>query len=266
MDVLKEGMSGRDITELQTRLRDSGFPPGAIDGVFGPGTEAAVLAFQSSKGLLADGIVGARTALALGIAASDAPAPPGMPGITVALVSKMFPVTPLRNISENLPVVLTALEQAELTTVPIVLAALATIRAETEGFVPLDEGESRFNTSPGGVPFDLYDHRTDLGNTGPPDGANYKGRGFIQLTGRSNYEKFGPIIGVPTLATNPEQANTPGIAAQLLAAFIKDKEVAIKSALQRNDLATARKLVNGGSNGLDRFSDAYRIGLALMQV
>jgi peptidoglycan L-alanyl-D-glutamate endopeptidase CwlK len=265
MDVLREGMSGPDVTDLQTRLRDCGFPPGAIDGVFGPGTEAAVLAFQSSKGLLADGIVGERTALALGFAASGAPAPPGMPGITVATVSKMFPVTPLRNISANLPVVLTALQQANLTTVPIVLASLATIRAETEGFVPLDEGESRFNTSPAGAPFDLYDHRTDLGNTGPPDGANYKGRGFIQLTGRANYEKFGPIIGVPTLATNPEQANTPGIAAQLLAAFVKDKEIAIKSALQRNDLAADRKLVNGGSNGLDRFTDAYTIGLGLVQ-
>jgi peptidoglycan L-alanyl-D-glutamate endopeptidase CwlK len=145
-----------------------------------------------------------------------------------------------------------------------VLAALATIRAETEGFVPISEGESRFNTSPNGKPFDLYDSRKDLGNKGPNDGETYRGRGFIQLTGRVNYEKFGPIIGVPTLAATPELANDRGVASHLLAAFIKDKEIAIKQALLDDDLAAARKLVNGGSHGLDRFTDAYRVGQRLL--
>jgi peptidoglycan L-alanyl-D-glutamate endopeptidase CwlK len=46
----------------------------------------------------------------------------------------------------------------------------------------------------------------------------------------------------------------------LLALFLKDKEQRIRDALDSDDLATARKLVNGGSHGLDDFSDAYRIG------
>jgi peptidoglycan hydrolase-like protein with peptidoglycan-binding domain len=50
---------------LQTRLRELGFDPGPIDGVLGPKTEAAVRAFQRSRGLVADGIVGPKTRAAL---------------------------------------------------------------------------------------------------------------------------------------------------------------------------------------------------------
>jgi len=264
MDVLQDGSTGPAVVQLQTRLGQVGFPPGAIDGIFGPGTFAAIVAFQKSQGLLADGIVGARTAAALGVPPAELPPPLAMPNVTVAIVAKMFPVTHLDAIKNNLPFVLTALQQASLTSVPIVLAALATIRAETEGFMPISEGISQYNTSPGGHPFNLYDYRKDLGNKGPPDGVDFKGRGYIQLTGRDNYEKFGPIIGMPTLAGDPDKANDPGTAGLLLAAFVKAHEIALKQALLADDLAHARRLVNGGSNGLDRFISAYRIGQGLL--
>jgi len=264
VDSLQEGAQGPDVRQLQTRLRQHGFSPGAIDGSFGPATEAAVLAFQTSMGLLADGIVGARTAAALGFAATQIPAIPGMPAVTIAIAARMFPGAHVKNISDNLPLVLGALNARALTSVPIVLAALATIRAETSGFVPIDEGISRYNTSPGGAAFDLYDHRSDLGNRGPTDGADFKGRGFIQLTGRSNYETFGPIVGVAALATQPARANEPAVAADLLAAFVKAKEIPLKQALVRDDMADARRLVNGGRHGLDQFTDAYRTGQKLL--
>jgi len=265
MQVLEEGSSGGDVTTLQTRLQVHGFSPGAIDGTFGPGTEAAVLAFQRSEGLVPDGIVGARTARALGFADADLPPPAAMPNVTVGIVSKMFPQTPLDPIKTNLPHVLAALVAADLTAVPIVLAALATIRAETEGFLPISENLSRYNTSPGrAIPFDLYDNRKDLGNEGPPDGAAFKGRGYVQLTGRTNYAKYGPLVGVDHLIAEPDRANDPDIAAKLLAAFIAAKEAAIGSALAANDFAAARRQVNGGTNGLDRFISAYRIGAGLI--
>jgi putative chitinase len=264
MGVIREGASGPDVQRLQTKLKELGFPPGAIDGEFGPGTEAAVLAFQRSQGLLADGLVGPATATALGLDGADVPPPPGMPDVTVAIVSKMFPFTPLDNIHVNLPHVLAALQASKLTELPVVLAALATIRAETEGFVPISEGISRFNTSPGGSAFDLYDHRADLGNKGPPDGASFKGRGYVQLTGRVNYARFGPLVGEPNLVNEPDRANDPNVAARILAAFIDSRRLRIKEALLENDLAMARRLVNGGSNGLDRFSQAYRTGLDLL--
>ena len=264
METLREGASGGGVIALQTRLRGLGFPPGEIDGKFGPGTAAAVTSFQNSGGLLADGIAGPRTLSALGFNAEDIPAQPVMPNVTVDTVAKMFPVTPLDHIKTNLPGVLAALSQAGLTAPQIVIAALATIRAETEGFVPISEGISRFNTSPSGQPFDLYDNRKDLGNRGPTDGADFKGRGYVQLTGRANYEKYGPLVGVPQLAANPDLANDRDVAARILAAFIGSKEIAIKTALMENDLRTARRLVNGGSNGLDRFSEAYQIGMSVV--
>src|SRR5262249_37066424 len=143
--------------------------------------------------------------------------------------------------------------------------ALATIRAETEAFLPSAEGVSTFNTSPRGVPFDLYDNRKDLGNQGPPDGSRFKGRGFIQLTGRANYAEHGKRIGLGNqLLDNPDLACDPKVAADLLASFLKSKEVAIHNALIEGDLKAARKLVNGGIHGIDRFTDAFNIGQQLI--
>ena len=259
MAVMRRTSEGPDVVALQQRLLDRGFNPGAIDGSFGAGTEAAVMAFQRSSGLLADGIAGPRTLAALGMETASAPSV--LPQVTVEVVSQMFPATPVRHIKANLPVVLSAMVAADMTGKQMVLMALATIRAETESFQPISEGQSRFNTSPNGHAFDLYDSRRDLGNQGPPDGRMFCGRGFIQLTGRHNYQVHGSAIGLgDKLLSQPELANDPDIAAQLLASFLKVNEIPIKQALLERDLRTARRLVNGGSHGLDRFTDAYTIG------
>jgi peptidoglycan L-alanyl-D-glutamate endopeptidase CwlK len=264
MSELQEGSSGADVKRLQEKLKQRGFNPGMVDGDFGPATKAAVIAFQRSEGLLADGIAGPRTQHALEMVA-DATLSTVIPGVTVAVVSRMFPFTPLDNIKENLPFVCEGLKQRDLVDKPMVLMALATIRAETESFEPISEGRSRFNTSPGGHPFDLYDNRRDLGNQGRDDGERFRGRGFIQLTGRHNYHKYGRAVGrSDELIDNPNLANDSTIAGLLLATFLKHKERQIKEALVEHDLRTARRLVNGGSHGLDRFEDAYRRGEALL--
>lgn len=261
---LKEGSTGPAVVKLQTRLKQVGFNPGRVDGDFGPATKAALVGFQKSAGLLADGIAGPRTMGVLRLVANDH-LPSVIPAITVTMVSKMFPVTPVDNIRDNLPFVLKGLVERELGDKPMVLMALATVRAETESFQPINEGLSKFNTSPGGQSFDLYDFRADLGNNGKGDGAKYRGRGYVQLTGRFNYQNYGTALGLgKKLATEPELANDPAIAGKLLAAFLKDKERAIKEALVIDDLRLARRLVNGGSHGLERFSETYRIGAALI--
>jgi putative chitinase len=260
MRILKRGAVGDDVLDLQRRLKQEGFSPGVPDGQFGGATEAAVIAFQLSEGLLADGIAGPRTLTALGLAEDDA-LPEVLSFASVQVVSEMFPATPVMNIRRNLPSVLDALDGKRLVDRSMVLMALATIRAETEPFLPLEEGQSKFNSSPGGHAFDLYDNRADLGNQGPPDGARYKGRGFIQLTGRENYRRYGPRLRIPAdLEAHPDLAIASDIAAQLLALFLADKEIAIKSALTRGDLPSARRLVNGGTNGMDRFADAFARG------
>ena len=187
-----------------------------------------------------------------------------IPAVTSEIVARMFPATPAANIRANLPVVLNALAP-DLATKPMVLMALATIRAEAESFEPATEAVSAFNTSPGGRPFDLYDARRDLGNQGPPDGERFRGRGFVQLTGRANYLARGRAIGMgDQLVQNPGLANDPEIAARLLASLLKSRQKAILAALAKDDLAAARRLVNGGSAGLARFTDAYRRGQALI--
>jgi len=279
MPVLKLGSSGPDVLTLQSTLKQLGFDPNGVDGTFGPGTEAAVIAFQKSKGLTPDGMVGPNTMAALqsGAAVAGANVSGTTAGAsvgtgtgtttaavvnpTVSQVARMFPGVPTSNIETNLPFVMQALVAANLGDKNMVLMALATIRAETGNFTPLSEFQSKFNTPPGGPPFALYDNRTDLGNQGPPDGANFRGRGYIQLTGRSNYAVHGAAIGLGNqLVTNPTLANQPDIAGKLLASFLKAHEAGIRAALARNDLATARKLVNGGSHGLQQFTDAFNIG------
>lgn len=262
MDTLKLGCRGKEVERLQKRLQKLGFSPGDIDGDFGPGTEAALIACQKSRGLLADGIAGPRTLNALGLVEDDQ-LPSSLPGVTTQIVSRLFPHTPIGNIKANLPPALAGLEAFGLVERPMVLVALATIRAETESFEPVAEYRSRYNTSPNGHPFDLYDKRRDIGNRGAPDGERYRGRGYVQLTGRANYERYGKVLGIK-LADKPELASVPDIAGKILAAFLRDKERVIKEALLEDDLRAARRAVNGGSHGLDRFSDTYRRGLDLV--
>lgn len=263
MALLKLNSKGADVVALQQALQTHGFNPGVADGDFGLGTQAAVLAFQKSEGLDPDGIVGPMTRDRLGMPAALPPQARAdiTTKVTATLVSRMFPQTPLGNIKTNLPFVLKAMHDADLGDKPMILMALGTIRAETASFEPISEGQSRFNTSPGGHPFDLYDRRKDLGNRGAPDGNNFKGRGFVQLTGRANYTTFSAELDIGTeLVAHPERANDPTIASQLLALFLKDKEQRIRDALDSDDLKKARRLVNGGSNGLPDFTDAYRTG------
>jgi putative chitinase len=262
--ILNPGATGDDVAELQRALVAHNFSPGDIDGQYGPATRAALMAFQNSNGLLADGVAGPRTLFALGLAADDS-LPDATGSVSAQIVSQMFPVTPVANIRANLPPVLEALVRRSLQDKAMILVALGTIRAETESFVPVSEGVSQYNTSPNQHPFDLYDYRADLGNQGPPDGRTFCGRGFVQLTGRVNYQKYGPRLSTPAdLVANPELANRPEIAADLLALFIGDREVSIKDALMHGNFQAARRLVNGGTNGLERFVDAYQIGDRLL--
>lgn len=181
--------------------------------------------------------------------------------VTPEMVARMFPHTRKANIVEHLPAVLAGLHAAGLGDREMVLMALATIRAETEGFRPISEGRSGFNTR--NTPFDRYEPGTGpgrrLGNTQPGDGARFKGRGFVQLTGRDNYRRIGGQIGADLLG-NPELANDGQLAGRILAQFLRNCETRLRLALAANDLATARRCVNGGSHGMSRFRDAFELG------
>lgn len=63
--LLVRGARGPAVVTLQMRLAEAGFPPGAIDGDFGPATEAALRAFQAARGLAVTGRADAITWAAL---------------------------------------------------------------------------------------------------------------------------------------------------------------------------------------------------------
>ncbi|MEC4818744.1 MAG: peptidoglycan-binding protein [Scytonema sp. PMC 1069.18] len=63
--TLKEGSTGPAVTKLQQRLKTLSFYSGAIDGIFGPATKAAVIKFQQNNAVTVDGIVGLETEAAI---------------------------------------------------------------------------------------------------------------------------------------------------------------------------------------------------------
>ncbi len=255
------GDSGPDVEKLRKALADALgadaalFP--ALKKTSGPvdeGFDAAIRRWQGGVGIIADGIVGPYGQNLLGL---TAPAPMAFdPPLNVGNVSQLFPATKSANIARYLPYVMAALGSAGIADQAMVLGALGTIRAETEGFVPISEFQSRFNTPPQGPPFSLYDHRGDIGNKAAGDGARFRGRGFVQLTGRANYSTYGQRIDYP-LENDPDRANAPEVAAVLLAQFLADKATKFRTALAAGDLRAARRLVNGGSHGLESFSDVF---------
>jgi len=147
-------------------------------------------------------------------------------------------------VEANLPYVLQTLSEYGLLDRPTLIAAIATIGVETGGFKPIKEfgGTSYFTR--------LYEHRKDLGNNRPGDGALFCGRGFIQITGRSNYFEYGKILGIP-LGANPDLALDPAIAAKILVLYFRNRKIPQLAAA--GNWKGVRRAVNGGLNGWGEF-------------
>ena len=100
--------------------------------------------------------------------------------------------------------------------------------------------------------FNKYENRPDLGNTQTGDGAKYRGRGFIQLTGRANYAKVGAELSLD-LVNNPEMAAFPTISAKIAALFWEygtsvNLNSLADSSFYNYSIMTSK--INGGLNGL----------------
>ncbi|MGZ8843105.1 MAG: nSTAND1 domain-containing NTPase, partial [Pyrinomonadaceae bacterium] len=256
--------AGEGLLEIQTRLQKLGFFSGAPDGTMGIRTQIALKAYQKSKGLVEDGTANQETLLALGLKTTPTKASSITGKVTVEIVSQMFPGTPIDTINANLPSFLKALEDAGLTDKDMVLMALASVRADVGNFAPTEERKSRFNTSADGHPFDLYDNKR--GNKGAPDGERFKGRGYLAISGRSQYERYGEAIGLKDpLIANPELANEPLTAAKILASYLKEHEDQIRTALLARDFTRARKIWSGYDGNLVEFSKAFQIGDSLLK-
>lgn len=97
--------------------------------------------------------------------------------------------------------------------------------------------------------FNKYDGRKDLGNVLPGDGYRYRGRGFVQLTGRRNYTFATSRVG-EDLVAKPELALDPAIAAQIMFTGMSDgwftgKKLSDYFNGSKTDWKNARRIING---------------------
>ena len=83
---IQRGSSGDTVRQIQTKLKQWGYYTGAVDGVYGSGTEKAVRYFQQKNGLAVDGKCGAQTLAALGIS-STAPSGSAQLDLLARLIS-----------------------------------------------------------------------------------------------------------------------------------------------------------------------------------
>ncbi|WNG60940.1 hypothetical protein F0U59_44220 [Archangium gephyra] len=243
---------GPEVADLQRKLLEAGFDAGVADGVFGRRTEAAVKAFQQSRGLVADGIVGTRTWTALGVHVEGEP--PEVP-ITVRLNEKqlqeIMPRLLAGRADECLPYLDAAMVEADILTPQrqaAFLAQLAHESAELRFFEELATGEA-------------YEGRRDLGNTRPGDGMRYKGRGPIQLTGRDNYRAAGRALGID-LEGNPQRAADVDVGFRVAAWFWRSR--GLNALADVGDFREITRRINGGFNGLAQREVYYRRALEVL--
>ena len=130
---------------------------------------------------------------------------------------------------------------------------LAQCAHETANFTTLKElGDKNY--------FKKYDIKfnpakaKELGNLRPGDGDLYKGRGFIQLTGRYNYKKAGEALGLP-LERNPQLVERPDVAAKVALWFWKNR---VQPNVDNfNNTSQATKPINPGLKGLSDRHNKY---------
>jgi len=93
-----------------------------------------------------------------------------------------------------------------------------------------------------------YEGRVDLGNINLGDGVKFKGRGLIQITGRSNYFKLSRAFSVNFIVT-PELLKDPKYAVKSACWFWKTN--GLNEIADTGDFKKVTKKINGGYNGLD---------------
>ena len=165
--------------------------------------------------------------------------------LTTALLAAALHAPP-NNVAANWPTIVEALRELGITAPESLAAAAATIGVECPTFTPRCE---QFNGDPH-VYFARYDGRKDLGNTQPGDGYKFRGRGYVQITGRANYARYGALLGTD-LVSNPDRVLDPNTAAAVFAAFFYER--GIDKAARRSDWPGVRRAVNGGLNGYAEF-------------
>lgn len=154
-----------------------------------------------------------------------------------------------REVAQHLSV---AMREADITTLRQKAAFIAQLAHESGGFHYMEEIASGA----------AYEGRHDLGNTNAGDGMRFKGRGYIQVTGRANYTAASQALGID-FVSNPALAGTPENAARIAAWFWKSRGLSQIAESGNFDEVTRR--INGGFNGKAARDAYYQTALGALQ-
>jgi len=270
--LLKNGSKGDDVKKLQEKL---GL---AADGSFGPGTEAKVKEWQAANGLTEDGIVGDGTWGKL--FGSSAPA-----ASSVAIPPSAFKLEALKGHIPDAVIAQIPDTAAKFNiTTPLRLAHfLSQCGHESGGFKAVSENlnysadglknifpkyfpgslNESYARQPEKIANRVYSSRMGNGDEASGEGYKFRGRGYIQLTGKSNYAAFDKTVDDDILA-NPDLVSTKYPLASAAFFFNNNSLWAVcDKGADEATVTAVTKRVNGGTIGLpDRlkhFNEYYAL-------
>jgi len=275
--ILKNGSKGDDVKKLQEKLGVEAI------GTFGPKTEAAVKAWQKANGLKDDGIVGDATwsklfgesAPVAAVVKEDVVIPSGGPlnleklkgHIPDAVIAQIPETAAKFNITNNLRLAhflsQCGHESGGFKAVSENLNYSADGLKKIFGkYFPGNLNES-YARQPEKIAARVYASRMGNGDEASKEGFKFRGRGYIQLTGKANYTNFTKFIGEDCIA-NPDLVATKYPLASAAFFFDSNKLWAICDKGADDATVTAvTKRVNGGTIGLaDRikhFKEYYNL-------
>ena len=273
--LLKVGSKGEDVKKLQEKLGTG------ADGSFGPGTEKLVKEWQSKNGLTPDGIIGDASWTKL----FGSETITSQPVANVVIHPSDFK---LENLKGHVPdSVITQIPDTAAKfniTNPLRLAHfLAQCGHESGGFKAVNENlnysakglvgtfpkyfnadtAAKYEKKPEMIASRVYGGRMGNGDESTKEGYKFRGRGYIQLTGKSNYTNFAKFIGEDTVA-NPDLVATKYPLASAAFFFDSNKlwSICDKGSI-REVVEQVTKRVNGGLIGIDdrwkHFQEYYNI-------
>jgi len=271
--LLKKGDNNEDVKKLQIKL---GVEP---IGNFGPKTEAAVKAWQKTNGLIDDGIVGNDTwNKIMGVAPAPASAPTTIlvssfkldklkghiPDSVIASIpdtAAKFNITNVLRLAHFLAQAGHESGQFKATSENLNYSSKGLLGIFPRYFTPaLAESYAR---QPQKIANRVYGGRMGNGAEATGDGFKFRGRGYIQLTGKDNYTQFDRTVPEDILA-NPDLVSTKYALMSAAWFFDKNKLWAIcDKGADQGTVTAVTKRVNGGTIGLpDRikhFNEYYNL-------
>lgn len=276
--LLKFGSKGEDVKKLQQKLGLGS------DGIFGKGTEAAVKNFQTKTGLNPDGIVGEQTwqkIMGQGVLITE-PAPVAQMSHNVTNVGGLKLEKLKGHIPDNVIAQIPDTAKTFGIDTPLKLAHfLAQCGHESGGFKLTQENlnysaqglknifpkyfpgslSESYARNPQKIASKVYGGRMGNGPESTGEGYKFRGRGYIQLTGKDNYTAFGKAIN-EDIVKNPDLVSTKY--PLLSAAWFFSKNCLKRCVDDSNATVTSvTKCVNGGTIGLpDRlkhFKEYYNL-------